>query len=102
MAQYDFAVSEENRRVRKLVVQQSRIAVAISIYLLNFLIASALTGVKKLIKFPSGSRNSKERFPHGMVVGSWTTSLFSSFSYSLSTSSTSSSRRGRGDIAGCD
>jgi hypothetical protein len=42
---------------------------------LNFSIASGLTGVKKLIKFPSGSRNSKERFPHGIVVGGWTNAL---------------------------
>lgn len=35
----------------------------------NFLFAWSLTGVKKLIKFPSGSRNNKDRFPQGMVVG---------------------------------
>ena len=43
-------------------------------YALNFLIASTLTGVKKLIKLPSGSRNSNERFPQGWVVGRWTNS----------------------------
>src|ERR1700722_10222036 len=36
----------------------------------NFLMASALTGVKKLTRFPSGSRNRSERLPHGIVVGS--------------------------------
>ena len=35
----------------------------------NFSIASALTGVKKLTKLPSGSRNKSERFPQGIVVG---------------------------------
>jgi hypothetical protein len=35
----------------------------------NFLFASALIGVKKLIKLPSGSRNKSERFPQGIVVG---------------------------------
>jgi hypothetical protein len=35
----------------------------------NFLIASALIGVKKLTKLPSGSRNKSERFPQGIVVG---------------------------------
>src|ERR1700730_4749676 len=55
--------------------------------------ASELTGVKKLIKLPSGSRKSKERFPHGMVVGSWTTSVIIvlSFRYSPSTSPTRNS-----------
>ena len=43
--------------------------------------ASALTGVKKLIKFPSGSRNSKERFPHGWVVGRCTNSLITLSSF---------------------
>jgi hypothetical protein len=39
-------------------------------HLSNFLIASALTGVKKLTRLPSGSRNNSERLPHGIVVGS--------------------------------
>ena len=39
-------------------------------YVLYFFFASALTGVKKLIRFSSGSRNSRERFPQGCVVGS--------------------------------
>jgi hypothetical protein len=39
-------------------------------HLSNFLIASALTGVKKLTKVPSGSRNKSERLPQGIVVGS--------------------------------
>ena len=43
-------------------------------------IASALTGVKKLIRLPSGSRNSRERLPHGMVLGSCTKSPTSGFS----------------------
>ena len=33
-----------------------------------------MTGVKRLTRFPSGSRNSRERFPHGIVVGSVTNS----------------------------
>jgi hypothetical protein len=60
---------------------------------LNFLMASSVTGVKKLRRLPSGSRNRIERLPHGMVVGScthWLTSGLSR-SYSLSTSSTRNS-----------
>src|SRR5581483_2178855 len=59
----------------------------------SFWMAEATVGVKKLIRLPSGSRNSRERFPQGMVVGSFTNSLmmFFSFSYSLSTSFTRNS-----------
>src|SRR5215471_479328 len=39
-------------------------------YVLYLFFASLLTGVKKLIRFSSGSRNSRERFPQGCVVGS--------------------------------
>src|SRR5579871_3809811 len=34
----------------------------------NLLTASALTGVKKLTRVPSGSRNKSDRFPQGIVV----------------------------------
>jgi hypothetical protein len=53
----------------------------------SVLIASALTGVKKLTRFPSGSRNSSERLHQGCVVGSWTKApmSFASFRYSAST-----------------
>jgi hypothetical protein len=33
-----------------------------------------VTGVKKLTRLPSGSRNSSDRLPHGIVVGSLTKS----------------------------
>ena len=36
--------------------------------------ASGVTGVKKLTRLPSGSRNSSDRLPHGIVVGSLTKS----------------------------
>ncbi len=42
----------------------------ITSHLSNFLTASGLTGVKKLTKLPSGSRNKSERLPQGIVVGS--------------------------------
>lgn len=38
--------------------------------LLNFLMASSVTGVKRLTRLPSGSRNRMERLPQGIVVGS--------------------------------
>jgi amino acid efflux transporter len=40
----------------------------------NFSIAAGVTGVKKLTRLPSGSRNSSDRLPHGIVVGSVTKS----------------------------
>jgi hypothetical protein len=60
---------------------------------LNLLIASSVTGVKRLTRLPSGSRNRMERFPQGMVVGSCTHSRTTvlSRSNSLSTSSTRNS-----------
>jgi len=36
----------------------------------NFLMASSVTGVKRLTRLPSGSRNRMERLPQGIVVGS--------------------------------
>ena len=59
----------------------------------NLLTASSVTGVKRLTRLPSGSRNNMERFPQGMVVGSCTHSLtrLLSRSNSLSTSSTRNS-----------
>src|SRR5919198_1427096 len=52
-----------------------------------------ITLAKKLIIFPSGSRNQMECLPHAWVVGNLTKTTSSSFkrSYSLSTSSTSNS-----------
>lgn len=38
-------------------------------YCANFLIAFGVTGVKRLIRLPSGSRKSKEQLPQGIVVG---------------------------------
>jgi hypothetical protein len=38
----------------------------------NFSIAAGVTGVKKLTRLPSGSRNSSDRLPQGIVVGSVT------------------------------
>jgi hypothetical protein len=52
---------------------------AVRVQFSYLLIASGLTGVKKLTRLPSGSRNSSERFPHGWVVGSWTNPLCSQF-----------------------
>jgi hypothetical protein len=40
----------------------------------NFPVAAGVTGVKKLTRLPSGSRNRSERLPHGIVVGSLTKS----------------------------
>jgi hypothetical protein len=40
----------------------------------NFSMAAGVTGVKKLTRLPSGSRNRSERLPHGIVVGSLTKS----------------------------
>src|ERR1700712_1422194 len=55
--------------------------------------ASGVAGVKKLIRLPSGSRKSRERLPHGIVVGALTNSIvaYRSRSYSASTSSTRNS-----------
>jgi len=52
-----------------------------------------VTGVKKLTRLPSGSRKSSDRFPHGIVVGSFTNSATVSCSraYSASTSTTRNS-----------
>jgi len=53
--------------------------------------------VKKLTRLPSGSRNNRDRLPHGIVVGSLTKSMDKLMdsclirSYSLSTSSTRNS-----------
>ncbi len=41
----------------------------------NFSMASGVTGVKKLTRLPSGSRNSRDRLPQGIVVGSLTKSV---------------------------
>src|SRR5690242_7801979 len=46
---------------------------------LNRLIASSVTGSKRLTRFPSGSRNNTARFPHGIVVGSFTHSSTNGF-----------------------
>jgi hypothetical protein len=53
-----------------------------------------VTGVNRLTRLPSGSRNSSARLPHGIVVGSVTTSARRPRirSYSASTSSTMNSR----------
>ena len=40
----------------------------------NFSMAAGVTGVKKLTRLPSGSRNRSERLPQGIVVGSLTKS----------------------------
>ena len=40
----------------------------------NFSMAAGVTGVKKLTRLPSGSRNSSDRLPQGIVVGSLTKS----------------------------
>src|ERR1700678_3669645 len=40
----------------------------------NLSMAAGVTGVKKLTRLPSGSRNSSDRLPHGIVVGSLTKS----------------------------
>ena len=40
----------------------------------NLSMAGGVTGVKKLTRLPSGSRNSSDRLPHGIVVGSLTKS----------------------------
>ena len=40
----------------------------------NLSMAAWVTGVKKLTRLPSGSRNSSDRLPHGIVVGSLTKS----------------------------
>lgn len=53
---------------------------------MNRLIASSVTGSKRLIRFPSGSRNSIARFPHGIVVGSFTHSSTNGFKRSYSAS----------------
>jgi hypothetical protein len=53
----------------------------------NRSIASGVIGVKRLMRLPSGSRNSRDRLPHGIVVGSCTRSSSSSpFSRSNSAS----------------
>src|SRR5262249_42295726 len=51
-------------------------------------------GEKKFTRFPSGSRNSIERLPHGWVLGSSTNActIWLIRAYSLSTSSTSKSK----------
>jgi hypothetical protein len=41
----------------------------------NFSMAAGVTGVKKLTRLPSGSRNSSDRLPQGIVVGSVTKSV---------------------------
>src|SRR4051794_13302281 len=41
----------------------------------NFAMAAGVTGVKKLTRLPSGSRNSSDRLPQGIVVGSVTKSV---------------------------
>lgn len=41
----------------------------------NFSMAAGVTGVKKLTRLPSGSRNSSERLPQGIVVGLVTKSV---------------------------
>lgn len=41
----------------------------------NFSMAAGVTGVKKLTRLPSGSRNSSDRLPQGIVVGSLTKSV---------------------------
>jgi hypothetical protein len=38
----------------------------------NFSMASGVTGVNRLTRLPSGSRNSSDRLPQGIVVGSLT------------------------------
>jgi hypothetical protein len=58
---------------------------------LNLLMASSATGMNRLTRLLSGSRNRMERFPHGIVVGSCTHSFTTSRSNSLSTSSTRNS-----------
>lgn len=40
----------------------------------TFSMAAGVTGVKKLTRLPSGSRNSSDRLPQGIVVGSVTKS----------------------------
>lgn len=41
----------------------------------NFSMAAGVTGVKKLTRLPSGSRNSSDRLPQGIVVGPLTKSV---------------------------
>jgi transposase len=41
----------------------------------NLSMAAGVTGVKKLTRLPSGSRNSSDRLPQGIVVGSLTKSV---------------------------
>jgi hypothetical protein len=59
----------------------------------NRSVAASVTGVNRLTRFPSGSRNKIERLPHGIVVGSWIHSLTigAKRAYSASTSSTRNS-----------
>jgi len=57
----------------------------------NFSMASGVTGVNRLTRLPSGSRNSSDRLPQGIVVGSLTNSV-----------ATWRMRSGRWYIAGAD
>lgn len=41
----------------------------------NFSMAAGVTGVKKLTRLPSGSRNNSDRLPQGIVVGLVTKSV---------------------------